>query len=141
MTRLFIFLFLVCAVGCHQTPHQGTAVAPDPELRRLTAALDAADTQTDMNLASKQIADFWDAKLGILEKQISQKLDGEERKRFSDSKERWHSYRAQEVRFRSSFFDGGSIQPLMANMSYSEITEHRVDEMESFFADALKGRQ
>ena len=141
MTCVCIFLLLVCIVGCQQAPRHETVVAPDPKLQRLKASLYAAETQTDMNLASKKISEFWDGKLASVEKRVEQKLDGEERKRFSQSKERWHTYRMQEVEFVADFFDGGSIQPLITNERYSDITEHRVAELESLLAVALDGRE
>ena len=47
----------------------------------------------------------------------------------------------QEVQFRSDFFAGGSIQPLIANDIYSQITEHRVAELQSILTDALEGKR
>jgi len=88
-------------------------------------------TQTDMNLASHKISEFWDAKLASIEKRVEKKLDDEERKRFSETKERWRSDRMQEVKFQSDFSAGGSIQPLVANACYSEMTQHRVAELSS----------
>src|SRR6266536_6432546 len=114
--------------------------ASDAELRRLTSNLESAKTQPDMNLASKKLADFWDSKLIAIEGRIEGRLDGKEGKEFADSKKRWRSHRSSEVAFRSGFFAGGSIQPLIANAAYSQITEHRVVELESLFRDALTGR-
>jgi uncharacterized protein YecT (DUF1311 family) len=112
----------------------------DPELQRLGAALDAAMTQEDMNIASWNISQYWDAKLGSAEKQVQQKLDDTERKQFAESKERWRKYRAQEVQFRADFFAGGSIQPMMEYGAYTDITVHRVEEMESLLWVELQGR-
>jgi uncharacterized protein YecT (DUF1311 family) len=112
----------------------------DPELQRLGAALDAAMGQSDMNLASWNVSLYWDAKLASVEKQVEQKLDDEERKQFAESKERWRKYRALEVQFKVDFFAGGSIQPLIANSAYTEITVHRVEEIESLLGVELQGR-
>ena len=119
--------------------HAGTS--SDSELQRLTFALDQAKAQTDMNLASKNICEFWDAKLILAEKRIDQKLGGREKKRFSESKNHWRLYRAREVAFRAGVFEGGSVQPLVANSAYSQITEHRVTELETLFIDALAPRK
>jgi len=140
MTRLFTFLLLVLAAGCQITPKHQANTTSDPELWQIRAALDKARTQTDMNLASKKISEFWDAKLASVEKRIEGKLDEQELKRFSESKSLWQRYRMEEVKFRTDFFAGGSIQPLIANTSYSQITEHRVTELESLLVDALEGR-
>ena len=135
---LCIFLILVCAAGCRQAPQRTVVVHHDPELLRLTAVLDAAQTQTDMNLASKRISEFWDAKLASVESRFAHRLVDEQQKGFADSKERWRIYRTQEVQFRSAFFSDGSIRPLVANASYSEITEHRVAELESLWVSTLE---
>jgi uncharacterized protein YecT (DUF1311 family) len=97
-------------------------------------------TQSDLNMASSKIAEYLDRKLVSLEKKVEQKLDSDERKRFSQSRERWQVYRRKEVDFVAAFFEGGSILPLMANQHYSEITQHRVDELESLFYVALERR-
>src|SRR3954454_16146825 len=108
---------------------------PDSSLQQLKRDLQQAKTQTEMNQASKKIADFWDAKLVRLEKKVESKLDRQERKKFLESKKFWQKYRSSEVSFRAHFFEGGSIQPLIANSAYSQLTEHRVIELEVLFTD------
>jgi uncharacterized protein YecT (DUF1311 family) len=139
MTRLYTFLLLACIAGCAQAPKHKAAGAPDSELLKLTAALDSAQTQTGMNLASQKISDFWDGRLASVEKRLLLKLDGEDRRRFSDSMKHWRSYRMHEVQFRAGFYEGGSIQPLIANTAHSQITEHRAGEMESQLRDVVGG--
>jgi uncharacterized protein YecT (DUF1311 family) len=112
----------------------------DSTLLKLKNDLQQAKTQAEMNQASKAIADFWDARLLAAEKKIESKLDGQERKKFLTSKQLWQKYRSNEVSFRASFSEGGSIQPLIANSAYSQITEHRVIELETLFRDALRNR-
>jgi uncharacterized protein YecT (DUF1311 family) len=109
-------------------------------LQKLKSNLQQAKTQTEMNQASKAISDFWDARLLQVENKIESKLDRHERKKFLESKKLWQKYRSNEVSFRASFSEGGSIQPLIANSAYSEITEHRVRELEALFKDALQNR-
>jgi len=135
------FLFLVCAVGCQQTPRHTPIAKLDSELPQLTAALDAADTQGEMNDASGKIAEFWDAKLASIEKQLTHELNDEQRKQFADAKEQWQNYRAKEVDLETDLFAGGSIQPLIANETYSEITQSRVAELEGFLEMAQEGKQ
>jgi uncharacterized protein YecT (DUF1311 family) len=130
MTRLCIFLVLVFAVGCQQAAPHETAVTPDPELAQLEAALAAAMTQTDMNIASVKIAEFLDSKLASVEKQVARKLDNVEQERFAEFNERWRRYRIQDVQFWASFYEGGTIQPLVANNAYSAITAQRITELE-----------
>jgi uncharacterized protein YecT (DUF1311 family) len=133
LTHTFLFLCLLALPVL-------AAEAPDPELQRLMLSLESARTQMDMNLASKKLAEYWDAKLHAVDLKIEGRLDGKQRKEFAQSRKRWRSHRAGEVAFRASFSEGGSIQPLTANTAYSEITEHRVGELESLFSDVLSGR-
>src|SRR3954463_14675145 len=86
----------------------------DAELQRLTSTLRNAKTQTDMNLASKKLADYWNARLAAVQARIESKLDAKERKEFAGSHKRWHSYRTAEITFRAGLYEGGSIQPLIA---------------------------
>ena len=118
--------------------HAGAPV--DPELQRLTANLQNAKTQTEMNLASEKLAQFWNARLTAIEAKIEGRLSIRERNRFADSKERWRSYRATEVSLRAGLYEDGSMRPLLLNAAYTQITEHRVSELESLFRDALAGR-
>ena len=131
MTRFCTLLFLVCGLGCRHAPHREMPLTSDPELQRLEAALNVAMTQYEMNLASHEIAKYWDAKLASIEKRVERKLGT----RFAESKARWRSYRMQEVQFRSDGFAGGSIQPLIANLAYAELTEHRVAELLSLLGE------
>ena|ERR1041385_8944529 len=112
---------------------------PDAELQRLTSALQRAETQADMNLASKKLADYWEAKLVAIQAKIERKLEAKERKDFTQSSKRWRSFRTGEVAFRASLYEGGSIQPLIANTAYAEITEHRVGDLDSLLEE-LAGR-
>jgi uncharacterized protein YecT (DUF1311 family) len=134
MRLLVISLFLLITTAAL------AAELSNSSLQKLKSNLQQAKTQTEMNQASKAIADFWDARLLQIENKIESKLDGQERKRFLASKQLWQKYRSSEVSFRASFSEGGSIQPLIANSAYSQITEHRVTELEALFKDALQNR-
>ena len=139
MKRLCIFLFLMTNAACQQAPRPETAVTPETELERLTAVFDAAETQTDLNVASYDLAKFWDGKLASIEERIEhilEKYDGDEQERFLQSKDRWRSHRTEEVEFVTHFFEGGSIVPLIANQAYTNTTKHRIAELE-FLLDAI----
>jgi uncharacterized protein YecT (DUF1311 family) len=141
MIRLCLFCFLALVPGCVQLPPRVAPVTFDSELQRLQQALDSATTQTDMNLASGKIADFWDARLAIAERQVEKKLTEAEQSKFAKTKELWRNYRIAEVKFQVSLWEGGSIQPLVANQSYSGITEQRVADLETFLKYAFIGRE
>ncbi len=107
------------------------------ELIRLSRDLEKAMTQADMNEASSKIAEYWDRRLATVEKKIEIKLTADHRKDFSESKMRWSKLCTSEVSFRAGFSEGGSIQPLIANTSYADMTEHRVNELEAFYETSL----
>lgn len=116
------------------------ATPGDKELPLLKGRLQAADTQSDMNFASKELAEYWDRKVGSIENKITARLAARERKKFEESRKRWRMYRSREVEFRATFFEGGTVQPLIANIAYIELTQHRVSELESLLVSALNGR-
>ena len=134
-SRFFLALSL-----CLLTMSAKASGRPDAELQRITSTVQDAKTQTDMNLASKKLADYWEAKLVAVQTKIESKLDAKERKEFAQSNKRWQSFRTGEVAFRARLYEGGSMQPLIANNAYSEITEHRVSELQSLLSEGLAGR-
>ena len=133
-TRDIRLLLLACAFVLVAT---GTAAdqppKEDPELLRLNKALDAAVSQADMNIASRKIMEFWEAKLASVEKQtvVAVRSNEAQRIRFTASQKQWRSYRNCEVEFESGFEGKGTIQPLVAGIHYARITERRVKEPEA----------
>lgn len=125
--------------ACLVTLTAQVSAGSDVELHQRTSKLEAAMTQAEMNNASGKLAEFWEQKLKAIEQKIEAKLNKKERKQFAKSRQRWRSYRTGEVAFRARFFEGGSIQPLIANTAYYEITEHRVSDLESLFVVAFQG--
>ena len=139
MTRVHILLFLISIAGCQQAPRPETAVTRETELERLTTVFNAAETQADLNIASNDLAKFCDGKLASIEERIErvlQKCDGDEQEQFLQSKDRWRSHRTGEVEFVAHWFEGGSIVPLVANQAYTNITKHRIAELE-FLLDVI----
>jgi Lysozyme inhibitor LprI len=134
MTRFFIPLVILLAfLLCQQAQAEWVETNADPELQRMTVALDQATSQADMNLASFQIGVYWEAKLAELEKRISKTLDAKQQKQFARSMGLWRLYRTQEIQFQSGFYEGGSIQPFIANETYAGITEDRVNDLDSLW--------
>ena len=153
MVRTFCIMFVFFNVAvCQETPpptteNQSTQNQPaksssseDPELKKLQDAILDATSQQGMNVASGNVSKYLDKKLVALEMKIAQKLTDAEKIKFAESIKQWQTYRKNEVKFRSDFFDGGSIQPLMTNSIYGEITQHRIAELKSFFESTLEGR-
>lgn len=112
----------------------GPAQAADRnELKKLQAALDSAQTQTDMNLASGALADYWDKELLKSERKIEKNLDSEALALFRKAKQAWRKYRSTQVTFEGDFYRGGSIQPLIRNTTFSSLTERRVNDLERLY--------
>lgn len=138
--RFFIIpVMMLVSAFWQQAQAALTETNADPELQRLTAILDKAEGQTDMNLASFRISGYWDAKLESLQTRISKKLDAGGQRKFGETIGVWERYRTEEVQFEASFYEGGSIQPLIANQAYSAITEDRVVELDSAWFDLTNG--
>jgi len=110
---------------------QNASATDAPESKRLEERLDKATTQVDMNEKAGELARHWDSRLAGVEKKLEEKMNKSERREFRRSKKRWRTYRSKEVALRTNFFEGGSIQPLIAEGAYSEITEHRVPRVSS----------
>jgi uncharacterized protein YecT (DUF1311 family) len=110
----------------------------DDGLARLTVELREAMTQTDMNIASGELAKYWDRRLAAIEKRIEAKLDIGEKLTFAKSKARWAEHRSKDVALAAGFYEGGSMQPLVANNHFAHMTENRVHELEGILPDIFR---
>lgn len=112
-----------------QTPPQTNEAdhTVDYPLAKLRAALDSADTQTDMNLRSYDIGQHLDDKLTKLEERIRGDLVPDSLNLFNKAAATWREYRSAQVSFEGDMYKGGSIQPLIHNSVFSRITEERLD--------------
>lgn len=100
--------------------------AVDFQLAKLEAALDSARTQTDMNLKSRDLGLYLDAKLSVLEERIKKDLDSESLKLFVAASNIWKKYRDAQVLSEGDVFRDGSIQPLIHNSVYIRLTKERL---------------
>lgn len=104
------------------------------ELEQLKLNLQGAMTQTEMNVASGELAKYWDRQLQSEESRV---LGGNNRAvvtAFQKAQAMWRSYRDAEMRFQGVTFDGGTMQPLVESSTYATITERRVEEIREFLA-------
>jgi uncharacterized protein YecT (DUF1311 family) len=113
------------------------AESVDSELSKLEAALQSANTQYEMNMASAKIADYWDGRLLLIQSRIEGKLPAEVLKKFETSKKRWFRYRSEEVAFRDGLGERGSMSSMLKSCYYAMLTKHRVIELEAFWTDEL----
>jgi hypothetical protein len=100
--------------------------AGDQELVRLRSALDAARSQTEMNLRSEELGRYLDRKIASLEDRIRKDLDSEALVSFVTASKKWREYRMAEMKAEGDVYRGGSIQPLMHNQAFIRITEERL---------------
>lgn len=127
MMRAFVFvlpLLAVAAVAYMVLPGQRS------ELKRLQAALRAAPTQTDLNLTSKALADYWSVELIKVEGKLRKTLAPEALSLFQKATDAWREYRSIQTDFEGDEYRGGSIQPLIRNKVFAALTERRVRDPE-----------
>jgi uncharacterized protein YecT (DUF1311 family) len=130
-------LVLACfisMVGC-------AGFSADVELAKLEKAFRKAETQTDMNIASGQIAEYLNKKLIRLEEKIEKdiaaangdatpegkQLRAKQLKAFQKAVAVWRSYRDAHVEWVASDYEGGSISSLACNSDYSALTRQRIN--------------
>jgi uncharacterized protein YecT (DUF1311 family) len=131
--RKYIMIrLLICGLILVSTAGPATS-ADRAELKKLPSALDAARTQTDMNVASGALADYWDKELRRTERNIEKKLDARALALFQKTKRAWREYRSTQVVFEGDFYRGGSIQPLIRNTVFVSLTERRVKDLEKLY--------
>ena len=104
----------------------GVCRAEDATLKALEARLDAADSQTDLNIASKEVADYLDKQLIAKEAEIAKDLDPEGLRLFSEASKLWRDYRLAQLSFEGDLYRGGSIQPLIHNRAFIRLTRERL---------------
>jgi len=131
-----VCVFAVAALLACPRLHAG--IADDPEVKALQEKVEAAENQTNLNLTSKELCDFLDVRLKALEGEIRQKLEGDAVALFDKSAAAWRNYRTAQVKLAGSFYEGGSIQPLVHNQAYSDLTETHIDELTKFRDEAFE---
>jgi len=117
------FSFLVLGLALFAATSRGE----DAVLRKLEAKLESAETQTDMNLASREIAAYVAKKLAEREQEVTKDLDAEGIKLFEDASKAWRAYRDAQVAFEGDLYRGGSIRPLIHNRTFIRLTKERMD--------------
>jgi uncharacterized protein YecT (DUF1311 family) len=113
-------------------------IADDPEVKALKDKVEAAEDQATLNITSKEVCDLLDGRLKALEGEIRKKLEGDAVALFDKSAAAWRNYRTAQVKLAGSFYEGGSIQPLVHNQAYSDLTETHIDELTRFRDEAFE---
>jgi uncharacterized protein YecT (DUF1311 family) len=102
--------------------------ALSPSINSALTQLKKADTQTEMNARSREVADMTDAQLFIAYVRLYERLGASERKKLHDEQTRWLRQRAKSAR-ESVESRGGSLAPLEANNAEVTLTEKRLAEL------------
>jgi uncharacterized protein YecT (DUF1311 family) len=130
--------WVVAAVSFGFAPLVHAGIADDAEVKALKDKIEAAEDQASLNVTSKELCDLLDARLKALETAIRQKLDGPAKALFDQSAAAWRNYRSAQVKLAGNFYEGGSIQPLVHNQTYSDLTETHIDELTRFRDEAFE---
>jgi uncharacterized protein YecT (DUF1311 family) len=126
MLRYLMFGLLTAALltSCWETE--------EAEIKRLSAALSAADSQGALNRTSHELSLGMERKLKKFEGRIEKGLEGKELELFKKSAEAWQVYFESEWQFEAEGFHGGSIQPMMANSAATRLLAERIQGLEEW---------
>jgi uncharacterized protein YecT (DUF1311 family) len=102
-----------------------SACSEDSELKSLETELAAAKNQNELNIRSYELHCGVKERLSRLEERIEKSLEGGELELFRESAAAWRVYLDAEVRFEAKTYEGGSIQPLMANSAAIRLIAER----------------
>lgn len=86
-------------------------------------------TQLDMNEKSKELFDVWDRALNTLWSELKSTLEKDEFEILLNEQRAWIKEKENEVEKAASDVAGGSMEPLVRNMTAAELTEKRVYEL------------
>jgi len=103
-----------------------SACGQDLKLKRLEAELESAKNQGELNVKSHELRCHLEGKLKSLEERFEKGLEGTELELFQKSTAAWRAYLDLEVAFEASWYEGGTIQPLMANTAATRLIEERL---------------
>ena len=109
---------------------------PDAKLAALQARLDAAQTQTDMNMISAEIAQHQDRKLAKLEELVRSDLhDAELESALDKAAALWREYREAQAEFAYNLYRDGSMRGLIYNSAFAKLTEDRIQDLQNLRPD------
>jgi uncharacterized protein YecT (DUF1311 family) len=94
--------------------------------------LQAAMTQTDMNLAAAELYRIWDDTLNIAWMYLKQELDQETMQQLTAEQLAWIAEKEAAVAAAGAAYEGGSMYALAANSEAAEWTEQRVYELAAY---------
>lgn len=131
LTAVLLFVGLACPVSAADPAPvlpEDWLPALSPSINSALAQLKKADTQTEMNARSRDVADMTDAQLFIAYVRLYDRLSASERTKLQAQQTRWLKQRAKAAR-EGVESKGGSLAPLEANNAEVTFTEKRLVEL------------
>lgn len=122
MSRTLPALLLACAALC---------TAAHAQKREAQDACADAQTQTEMNACAGRKYLLADTELNRVYDQLVLRLGGnaEQRERLKAAETAWIRYRDNNCDYEASFYDGGSIRPLVHASCLERMTKARTAEL------------
>ena len=92
-------------------------------------------TQAEMNICAGKDYKAADAALNRVYNQLTSKLEGAERAKLKDAESAWLKYRDADCDYEASFFEGGTIQPMILSSCFARVTKARTAELREQIKD------
>ncbi|MDP0501449.1 MAG: lysozyme inhibitor LprI family protein [Verrucomicrobiota bacterium JB022] len=134
MSNRIVFILVCSSIGLLSLS-LSAGILDDPRIQELEHELAEADTQTDMDLASKAVADYLDSRLRDLRARICAEIEPRMREQFRESERHWQAYRSAATRLSGLQYEGGSIRPLIHNEVFAQLTRVHIKELEAYERD------
>lgn len=90
---------------------------------------DGGSTQYEMNVCAARAASEASDKLDALIAELNSTLEPAERSAFEEIQALWVDFRERQCRWQVSFFEGGSIQPMLYSHCLEARTAERIDSL------------
>lgn len=147
---LALVLLALCLSGCQkadapvqENTNAAQNISVEAYLADVTAqaadiqkALEAAQTQTEMNEKSKELADLWDAALNTLLTEAQKRLPAADYEKLTAEQSAWEAEKQAGVEFAGKAYEGGSMYALAVNTEAARLTEARVLEVAQKLTEA-----
>ena len=127
MRRPISCLLLLCCVLA--------AVNTSAQRRQNKDRCDDPQSQAEMNICADKEFRTADAALNRVYNQLSAKLDEGERAKLKEVELAWLKYRDAECEFEASFYERGSMQPLIYSTCLTHITKTRTADIRTQIKD------
>ena len=120
MKRIVLALLLSCE-----------AVSASAQRRAVKDPCRDPQSQAEMNLCAREKFKAADAELNRVYNRLASKLGDDEgrREKLKAAETAWLKYRDDNCEYEASFFDGGSMRPLILSSCFERMTKARTSEL------------